>query len=74
MSTWTTSIPPDAAVRLAGEIHHFTGVSDPYEAPTSPEVLVRTDSETVEESLSRILAYLEARGLAAPGRAGEHES
>lgn len=54
---------------LAGQIEHFTGVSDPYEAPTSPDVLVRTDSETAEESLSRILAFLEARGLAAPRRA-----
>lgn len=59
---------------LAGEIEHFTGVSDPYQAPTSPDVLVRTDAETVEESLRRILAVLEARGLAAPGRVGEQAS
>jgi sulfate adenylyltransferase len=48
---------------LAGEIAHFTGVSDPYEAPTAPDVTVRTDRESVEESLGRILAALSARGL-----------
>ena len=48
---------------LAGEIPHFTGVSDPYEAPEAPDVVVRSDRETVEESLDRIWAALEARGL-----------
>ena len=48
---------------LAGEIAHFTGVSDPYEAPEAPDVVVRTDRETVEESLDRIWAALESRGL-----------
>jgi sulfate adenylyltransferase len=48
---------------LAGEIAHFTGVSDPYEPPVAPEVTVHTDRETVDASLGRILAALEARGL-----------
>ncbi|MFY0521997.1 adenylyl-sulfate kinase [Archangium gephyra] len=48
---------------LAGEIPHFTGISDPYEPPESPEVTVRTDSETVEAGVDRILATLRARGL-----------
>lgn len=47
---------------LAGEIKEFTGVSDPYEAPEAPEVRVETDRETVEESVAKILAALEARG------------
>jgi sulfate adenylyltransferase/3'-phosphoadenosine 5'-phosphosulfate synthase len=47
---------------LAGEIKHFTGVDDPYEAPESPEVVVHTDRETKEESLARILARLEELG------------
>jgi adenylyl-sulfate kinase len=38
-----------------GEIQHFTGVSDPYEAPLSPEVECRTDQETVEQSADKIL-------------------
>ncbi len=50
---------------LAGEIPHFTGISDPYEPPESPEVTVRTDSETVEAGVERILAALRERGLTA---------
>lgn len=48
---------------LAGEIPHFTGVSDPYEAPINPEVTVHTDRDTVAESLSQILGELERRDL-----------
>jgi len=48
---------------LAGEIPHFTGVSDPYEPPESPELTVHTDSETVEQSVERILAMLRQQGL-----------
>lgn len=51
---------------LAGEISNFTGVSDPYEPPTRPEVVVRTDRETVTQSAVAILAYLQQRGLLAP--------
>jgi len=50
---------------LAGEIPHFTGISDPYEPPESPDITVRTDSETVEQGVERILATLRARGLIA---------
>jgi len=50
---------------LAGEIPHFTGISDPYEPPESPEVTVRTDSETVEVGVERILTALRERGLIA---------
>jgi adenylyl-sulfate kinase len=53
------------AKALAGEIAHFTGVSDPYEAPAAPDVVVRTDRESVAESLQRILSALEERGLVA---------
>jgi adenylylsulfate kinase len=48
---------------LAGEIPHFTGISDPYESPGAPEVTVRTDSEPVEAGVERILAALRERGL-----------
>lgn len=47
---------------LKGEIQNFTGVSDPYEEPLHPEVIVETDRETVEESVAKILAVLEAKG------------
>ena len=51
---------------LAGEIGNFTGISDPYEAPKHPELVVRSDRETVDESLARILNLLVARGLVEP--------
>lgn len=48
---------------LAGEIGNFTGVSDPYEAPESPAVEVRTDRESLAESAAKIVDVLRARGL-----------
>jgi adenylylsulfate kinase len=50
---------------LTGEIANFTGISDPYEAPESPEVVVRTDREAVQESVVKILTVLHERGLIA---------
>jgi len=47
---------------LRGEIPNFTGVSDPYEEPLHPEVTVETDRETVEESVGKVLRFLEERG------------
>jgi len=47
---------------LAGEIQHFTGVSDPYEPPLNPEVVVRTNEETPAESAAKILAALDRLG------------
>jgi sulfate adenylyltransferase len=54
---------------IAGEIQHFTGVSDPYEGPENPDVLVRSDLESVEESLGKILKALTDRGLVPPSAA-----
>ena len=48
---------------LAGEIAHFTGVSDPYEPPLHPDIAVHTDRDTVEQSLQQIVAALQERGL-----------
>jgi adenylyl-sulfate kinase len=50
---------------IAGEIKQFTGVSDPYEEPLNPEVLVSSDNETVEQSAAAIITRLEALGLIA---------
>jgi adenylylsulfate kinase len=50
------------AKAIRGEIANFTGVSDPYEEPLAPEVVVETDRETVDESVSKVLAALEERG------------
>jgi len=43
---------------LAGEIPHFTGVSDPYEAPGAPDLHLRTDRISVEEGVAQLLAHL----------------
>jgi len=43
---------------LAGEIPQFTGVSDPYEEPLAPELVVDTERESVEESAARVLHRL----------------
>src|SRR6266508_3861118 len=53
---------------LTGEIKQFTGVSDPYEEPLKPELVVETDRETVEESAAKILAKLEELNLIASAR------
>ena len=42
----------------AGEIPQFTGISAPYESPENPELTVRTDQQTPEESAASILDYL----------------
>ena len=46
-----------------GEIAHFTGITDPYERPENPEIIVRTEEESVEEATERILEELKARRL-----------
>jgi len=48
---------------LAGELDHFTGVSDPYEAPLDPEVAVDSSREPPAESCDRIWRKLLALGL-----------
>jgi adenylyl-sulfate kinase len=51
---------------IAGEIDNFTGISDPYEPPEDPDVVIDSGAETVEESLARVLAKLEELGYAPP--------
>ena len=52
---------------LAGEIKGFTGVDDPYETPESPELIVHTGHETIDESTRVIVSYLEEHGLLSMG-------
>ncbi len=47
---------------LAGEITGFTGVDDPYEEPPSPELILDTDKETVEESVQKVIEKMESLG------------
>jgi adenylyl-sulfate kinase len=51
---------------LNGEIENFTGVSDPYEPPENPEIVIHSDWETEAESADKILAWLEERGYVSP--------
>jgi adenylyl-sulfate kinase len=47
---------------LAGEIPQFTGITDPYEPPSAPEVTIHTSMETPEQSVERIWSKLEGLG------------
>jgi adenylyl-sulfate kinase len=49
---------------LSGEIQNFTGVSDPYEEPENPEIMVDTVTETPEESANKVFEALQEMGLA----------
>jgi adenylyl-sulfate kinase len=48
---------------LNGEIPNFTGISDPFEAPENPDIHVRTDQQTPEESAQYIMGILVERGM-----------
>jgi adenylyl-sulfate kinase len=48
---------------LAGQIAHFTGISDPYEPPLNPEVTIHSAEETPEEGVEKILAALRNKRL-----------
>lgn len=50
----------------AGEIKNFTGISDPYEGPLTPEVNCETVNETPEESANKVMAKLEELGYLSP--------
>jgi adenylyl-sulfate kinase len=48
---------------LAGQIPNFTGISDPYECPLSPEVTIHSDREKAEDGVEKIWVALRDRGL-----------
>jgi adenylylsulfate kinase len=47
---------------LEGKIKHFTGVDDPYEEPEHPELIINTDTESIEESVKKVLHTIEELG------------
>jgi len=49
-----------------GEIQSFTGINDPYEEPTNPDIVVHTDVETIPESLEIIWRGLEKLSYVTP--------
>ncbi len=47
----------------AGEIKGFTGIDDPYEAPEKPELVLDSDTKSIDELAEEVVAYLERTGL-----------
>ncbi len=47
----------------AGLIPNYTGISSPYEAPEKPEIRLKTDRETLEESVDKVMDYLKEHHL-----------
>ena len=47
----------------ANEIKNFTGISSPYEVPESPDLIVNTNQETLDESVDKVLGVLINRGI-----------
>lgn len=50
----------------SGQITGFTGIDDPYEEPTSAEIVIDTQSSAPEQSAAQILSYLETGGYLRP--------
>jgi len=46
-----------------GVIKEFTGISAPYEAPEKPDIHIRADKTSVEESVQQIIDEIQKRGL-----------
>ena len=47
----------------AGEIKNYTGIDSPYEAPENPELIIDTDKETLDESVSKIYRFLKRKAI-----------
>lgn len=52
----------------AGEIKNFTGIDDPYEAPTAPDLVLPSHELSLAEEVDALLQLLQARGLLGQGR------
>jgi len=46
----------------AGEIKNYTGIDSPYEIPVSPELVIDTDEQSLEDSVSSVLSFLKFNG------------
>jgi adenylylsulfate kinase len=58
---------------FSGEIEGFTGVSDPYEPPNAPDLVLKTDEESPDESARKVIEKLEFFGYLWPREAQETE-
>ena len=57
---------------FSGEIKQFTGVSDPYEPPNAPDLVLKTDEESPDESAQKVIEKLEFFGYLWPREAQEN--
>ena len=46
-----------------GEIKNYTGIDSPYEAPSNPELIIDTESESLEESVAKIIDFLKSKKI-----------
>lgn len=46
-----------------GEIKGYTGIDSPYEIPTNPELIVNTASESLEESVAKVIVFLKSKAI-----------
>ena len=47
----------------AGEIKNYTGIDSPYEAPNNPELIIDTEHESLEESVSKVIDFLKIKAI-----------
>jgi adenylylsulfate kinase len=47
----------------AGEIKNYTGIDSPYEAPENPELVIDTERESLEESVAKVIDFLQSKGI-----------
>ena len=47
----------------AGEIKNYTGIDSPYEAPDNPELVINTESESLEESVAKVIDFLKFKEI-----------
>lgn len=47
----------------AGEIKNYTGIDSPYEVPDNPELVVNTECESLEESITKVINFLKSREI-----------
>jgi adenylyl-sulfate kinase len=52
---------------LSGEIGNFTGISDPYEPPLHPSIVIHSDRESIDDAIEKIWRQLEALELVSQG-------
>ncbi|OZI10731.1 adenylyl-sulfate kinase [Bacillaceae bacterium SAS-127] len=52
----------------SGDIPQFTGISSPYEAPKTPELMLQTDQNTVDECVEQLLAFIKKQNWLKEGK------